>query len=206
MASLVSRLSDLIAAIGADVKALQFSDWVPTGGLLWVPGRYYGSSMFGTTTTSALTASRLYLTPFRVPKARSADRLSFNVTAAGAGGTVARAGIWNADADGFPTTVAYDPGATIAVNTTGIKEHSGAIALAAGIKWLGLVSSGTPTVTAFNTSMIPFIAGGPTAASGGAIVVGIDAVNAANPLPSMVGQTLSYGSTSTPPAVQLRAA
>lgn len=162
--------------------------------------------MFGTATTLALTASRLYLTPFRVPKARNADRLAFNVTVVGAGGTVARAGIWNSDADGFPSTVAYDPGSTIAVSTLGVKEYSGAIALSAGLKWLGLVSSGTPTVGAFNTSMIPFIAGSTTAASGGAIVAGVDSVNAANPLPTMVGQTLSYGSTSTPPAVQLRAA
>jgi hypothetical protein len=202
LASLVSRLTDLITAIGADVKALQSSDWMPTGGLLWVPGRYYGSSMFGTTTTLAATANRLYLTPFRVTKARNIDRLSFNVTVAG---TVARAGIWNADADGFPTTVLYDPGASIAINTTGLKEHSGTVALAAGLKWLGLVATGTPTFSAFSTAMIPFVAGG-TTFGGGVIAVGKDAVDPAVALPTMVGQTLSYGSTSTPPLVQVRAA
>jgi hypothetical protein len=191
LASLVSRLSDLIAAIGSDVKALQMSDWMPTGGLLWVPGRYYGSSMFGTTTTLAATANRLYLTPFRVTKARNIDRLSFNVTVAG---TVARAGIWNAD-----------PGASIAINTTGLKEHSGTVALAAGLKWLGLVATGTPTFSAFSTAMIPFVAGG-TTFGGGVITVGKDAVDPAAALPTMVGQTLSYGATSTPPLVQVRAA
>lgn len=178
---------------------------MPTGGPLWVVGRYYGSSLFSTNTSAAVTASRLYLTPFYAPRVRNIDRISINVTTAGTAGQVARVGIYNADpTTGMPAAVLID-GGTLSVATTGAKEATVTQAIH-GLVWLAVTAQGG-TLTAFNNAMIPTIVGATAVTNLGAlVVVGKDTVDPTVALPTMVGATLAYGQTSTPPAVVVRAA
>ena len=69
------------------------------------------------------------------------------VTTAGVASSVARLGIYNADADWQPTTLVVDAG-TVAVDSTGVKTItlSPVVTLAPGKYLLALLSNGAPTL------------------------------------------------------------
>jgi len=177
---------------------------VGTGGILWITGRYYSSNMFGTSTTSSSAANRLYLTPMYLPAPRNVDRIGINVTLAGAAGSVARLGVYNSDpTTGLPSTVLVD-GGTVAISATGAAQVTVSATLH-GLVWLAC-TSGAATLVAFSTSQSPNIMGASSLASLGAVIsVGKDNVDPTVALPNLTGATLTYGITSTPPAVAVRA-
>ncbi len=175
-----------------------------TGGAVWIAGRYYGSNAIGASSTLAVAASRLYVTAFYAPQPRAIDRVSINVTTAGAAGTVARVGVYKGSPDtGVPTTVHVDAG-TVPTDTTGIKEAT-VTATLHGFHWLAFVSSGTPTVGSYSNAHILTVTGGATAATSSVPSAGRDTVTATDPLPDLTGAALIYGISGNPPAVTCRA-
>lgn len=101
---------------------------------------------FDTTGTGALVANVLYLVPFFVSRPMTVDRIAIEVTIAGAGGTVARLGIYGEAATaGTPGALLVD-GGTVAVDSTGIKAVTVSTALTRGWKFIAVVTDGTPTI------------------------------------------------------------
>jgi hypothetical protein len=87
-----------------------------------ISGRYYGSSfMVGAFSTRVITlvANKMYALPFLTDETRAFDRISIQVTTAGAAGTLARLGIYN-DSGGLPDALVLDAG-TVSVASTGGK-------------------------------------------------------------------------------------
>lgn len=111
-----------------------------------VPGYYMLSYGMGNTTgTFIMTADKLYVMPFAPARAITVDRIAIAVTLAGAGGTKARLGIYNSDADGKPAALVLDAG-EVGVDGVGIKAITINQSLTKGLYWLACVSDGTPTV------------------------------------------------------------
>lgn len=105
-------------------------------GGLFVPvfvksGQYFTQP--GSTTTWAIGASLGYMRggPILVPRSLTVDRIGLEVTTSAATAVV-RLGIWNADADGRPTSLVLDAG-TIDGSSTGVKEITISQALSAGV-------------------------------------------------------------------------
>lgn len=122
------------------------------------------------TTTLALTALRCYYLPFLLRVAAPVNSLQFNVSTAGAAGTVARAGIYAANELGYmgallATTPDQD------VSTTGLKPGTlgTPLLLPPGWYFAALVSSGTPTVTAFASAFANLMGGHPFGAVSGGL-------------------------------------
>ena len=113
-------------------------------------GEYYSSDT-NLSATLAITANELYGVPLVVARNITVDRIAFEVTGAGAGGTTARMGIYNNGTNLYPGTLLLDAG-TVSVASTGIKAITIAQALPKGIYFLALVSDGTPTIRAVNQS------------------------------------------------------
>jgi hypothetical protein len=100
-----------------------------------------------TTSTGAATATRTIFGALFLPRATALDRISINVTVAGAASTVARLGLYYADSATFePGALLLDAG-TVATDTTGVKEATIAVTLAPGLYWTAGWCSGTPTTT-----------------------------------------------------------
>jgi hypothetical protein len=116
---------------------------------------WYTSPVTGTAlTTGALTANRLYAIPFIVSKRTVSDRIAINVTTAGTGN--ARLGIYE-DIGTYPSKLLLDAGA-ISIASTGIKSATISHVLMPGLKWLVVVSNGTPTIRSFAVaSMVPIL-------------------------------------------------
>lgn len=114
-----------------------------------ISGRYYSyrSCFGGTHTTAAMTANVLTACRFYASAAFTADRISLNVSVAGAGGTTLRLGLYTADpTTGLPAALLVDSGA-IACDSTGAKTATISQAIVAGQGyWLALSTDGTPTV------------------------------------------------------------
>jgi hypothetical protein len=133
-------------------------------------GCYY-SPGFGNFSTQALTASRLYATPFFVPYRATLDRIGLNVSGAGGAGCVIRLGIY-ADitdaAGGYPGSLILDAG-TIDGTSATTQEITISQAVDAGVIWLCAVNQvGTAaTVRSISGNMqyIPTITAGPANAS-----------------------------------------
>lgn len=158
------------AAFATDTGQLFVGDGATPGGVFMAPsfaspgyisGRYYpaGSTNGGTFT---LTANTLYAIPF-VPLAKvTFTKLSVNVTT-GVAATNGRIGVY------ANTAGTLAPGALIAGSdsgsfstaTTGLKEITGlSIALNPGFYWFAVMSSGAPTLTGCNGSVLaPLIYG-----------------------------------------------
>jgi hypothetical protein len=107
-------------------------------------------------------AGDLYYIPIMVGEQTSFDRIGINVTVAGAGGTLARLGIYEMKSDGLPGARLDDYG-TVAVDSTGDKL----ITIPAfrqvrerGAYFLALVSNGGPILSTFAaTGLVPPISG-----------------------------------------------
>lgn len=81
-------------------------------------GRYH-AELHGPLGAMPCGAGLLYAIPFHVPGIFTADRISINVTVAGAG--LARLGIYVDDGDSYPGPLVLDAG-TVDVSAIGIKE------------------------------------------------------------------------------------
>lgn len=113
---------------------------------------------FSGISTRALTASRIYYSPWLVVSPITIDQLAIEVTTAGAAGKIARLAIYNADTDWQPTskvvdagTVVVDPGAVPAVTTASVS-----LTLAPGRYLSALISDGTPTLRVWRGTGRPF--------------------------------------------------
>lgn len=157
--SLQTRLEALVAAIGADVKALQAAsgggggtpseragpphyNWVPIPGNLYFPNS-------GANTTMTPTVGRLYYLPFTVARQVNINTWSFEVTTT-ASGTL-RSGIYASRTDGTPATgqnavpgaKLVDATGTISTSTTGFKTFTPASAVTLDptkLYWAGVVA------------------------------------------------------------------
>ncbi len=142
------------------------------GGVNWViPGHDFHAM-----TTQALVQHELYYILIFVERSTAFVRIGCHVTSAGAGGTVARLGIYNSvfDADGQikPDTLESDSG-TVSVASTGEKEITIARTLGKGFFFLVISSDGTPTVAvvdAASRGSIPVMATHATINSAGLII------------------------------------
>lgn len=141
-----------------------------------------------------LTANAIEASPFIVTRAMTIDRLQINVTGAGAGGTVARLGIYNNGTDLYPGTLLLDAG-TVATDGVAVVAATISQALTKGLYWVVIVSDGTPTIKNFWPS-ISIMGNHPTLALGpqycyskySKAAVGIGALAATFPS----GGTISY--------------
>lgn len=143
----------------------------PPGGTFDVPSANY----FGARTSNNyvddpnVTAvyQRLYFIPVIVPANMTVDRIAVEVNTAAAS-QVARLGIYEADADGLPSTLLLDAG-TVSVATTGVKTITISQALSAQPYYLAIVTQTTSGSSAYTgliagdfgvqsfTSSIPFL-------------------------------------------------
>jgi len=106
--------------------------------------------------TGTLGADWLYLVPFKYEQInRQISGMVVDVTAAGAGGTIARMGIYSIGSDGLPNQLLAEGNGTVSVATTGSKSISFAanINLPSGWYYSAIISDGTPTVRAHNNNM-----------------------------------------------------
>lgn len=126
--------SDWIAHMSGDASA-------------WLASHAVGPSGAATMSNGAIVANRLYLTPLVLPRGMNVTKLTVRVNAAGAAGTKARLGIYNAAADGSPGTRLIDAGeiatdvgstyvtASVSVTLDPLKRY-----------FLALVGNGTPAL------------------------------------------------------------
>lgn len=137
------------------------------------------------------------------------DALAFEVTTAAAAGTTAKVAIYNTDANGLPTSLAFGS-AAIDVTTTGIKTVT-FTALPAGVYWLGVIVSADTVLRYINTAgaswVSPSSAAATTLASanfGWQLFVSAFATNGIlpDPFPAPSANTV----TSTSPVMHLRIA
>ena len=109
----------------------------------WLTGPQTGSGTYGGVDTG------IRLVPwFTPPGGLTLSELDFEVTTAGAAGSVTRV-IVMADSGAFwPRTTWWDSGA-IATTTTGVKAVTGTIPLPGTVAWIGLLAQGGVTAPAF---------------------------------------------------------
>ena len=107
----------------------------------------YLTTPTGSPTNLAISANRLHMMPIWVPYRRAFTTLATVVQSGGAGGTVARLGLYNANqTSGKPTTLIEEGAAAVAVDGTGVKTATISQTLDPGMYWLALVSDGAPTI------------------------------------------------------------
>lgn len=127
------------------------------------------------TTTQAITALRLYYTPFLLKTAARVSSLTISVTTAGIAGTVARAGIFSCNEKGYmgamlATTSNLDCAST--GQKTGTLESP--ISLPPGWYFTSLVASATTTITCYTSSVSNVFGGSPLGFSTATVPVPID--------------------------------
>lgn len=103
---------------------------------------------YGTNTTLALVANRLYGVPFFTPVARTITKIAIHVTTLGTSAS-ARLGIYQDGGAVYPTTLISDCG-TVVMTSTGLKGITGlSINLSANtLYWLALVCNVVATISA----------------------------------------------------------
>lgn len=117
-------------------------------------GGYYMGFIGYTSQAQALTANTLYSFAIPIVRAMSFDRQCFSVQTA-VGGSSARVGVYDVDADFYPTTLLKDFGAATTA-TTGNKEVVNTLSVATP-KYVALVivSNGAISVWAMRAYSIP---------------------------------------------------
>lgn len=161
-------------------------------------GRYYFAPNATLAATSAtLGNGSLRVMPFYLPNAVTLSRIGAEVTAAGDAGSTIRLGIYADDGTGRPGNRVIDAG-TIAADSATVQEIVIALALAAGIYWIGGAVQGVtvtqPTVRTSSTMVLGVDAGTVIPAAGNtdaAMIVG--GVTAA--LPASFGAAAPAGSS-----------
>lgn len=123
----------------------------PAGGTFAVPSlNYFGartSQNYSDDPNTNAVYQRLYFIPVIVPDAITVDRIAVECTTAVAA-QVARLGIYNADANGLPSTLLLDAG-TVSVGTTGIKTITISQALTSQPYYLAIVTQTTSGTSAY---------------------------------------------------------
>lgn len=170
-----------------------------------ISGRYYGARQFygGSATATALVANTFYAAPFFTPVNFTADRITLNVTVAGAAGKLLRLGIYTATPAGLPDALLVDSGA-LAADTAAPFIASATIsqALIAGqLYFLAVVTDGTPTVTTSQPVVGPY---GATDAADTGFRLGMTRAFSYAALPASWGTPTFY--TTLVPHVALRVA
>lgn len=107
-------------------------------------GEYFLPVPIYTSITRTLTADRMSVHLFIVPRDLTIDRLAIDVVTADAG-KIARLGIYRNGANLYPGALVKDYG-TVSVNATGVVAASADQSLTKGLYWLAFVSDGTPKV------------------------------------------------------------
>lgn len=105
------------------------------------PGSYFYMTSQGSGTASgagALTNNSMRVAPMVIDAAMVLDRLAVDITTAGETGSTLRPGIYADSGAGVPGSLVVDGGA-VAADTTGVKEVTVSVTLAAGIYWVGAV-------------------------------------------------------------------
>jgi hypothetical protein len=138
-----------VSAHAVDTSAHQVSGF--EAGLV---GQYQVGLPVMAASALTLTAEQIEACLFIVRRKSTYDRIAFQVTTAGAAGTIGRAGIYADNGSLYPGALVLDAG-TIAVEGTGVKEISINQQLNKGIYWLVLVSDGTPAVKGHLAAMSP---------------------------------------------------
>jgi len=151
-AELLAALADPGSPVATAVSGMATGS--PPGHIPLTPNEPYdSSSLFWSLTITTLTmmANRLYAVPFRLENAETIADLRVKLTTGAAGSL--RAGIYGMSANGLPHALLAETEA-INANTTGMTWFglSPAVALDAGIYFLGLVSDATPQLTGFTAN------------------------------------------------------
>lgn len=134
----------------ADAASAAGVKWAPAGGGGGTPdsmraypktGWWYRAPTHGPVASNlTMVLNRLYLVPFRVGLAFTADRIGCDIATVGSAGAVVRLGIWQADSTNqLPSTLVLDAGTVQADTGTGSRTITISQALSIGIYWLGIV-------------------------------------------------------------------
>lgn len=110
---------------------------------VYITGRMFNA---GATGTVALAANTLYAMPLILDGPATWTKISLNVTATGTAANC-RLGVFNAGADGAPSTLMFD-GGVASVGSTGTKDVTISQTIIAGFYYGVVVCDGTVTVTA----------------------------------------------------------
>jgi len=86
-------------------------------------------------TSIAMVANRLYAVPFYVASNASFTNPGFEVTVAGAAGTVVRMGVYTPDASGYPSSLI--PLGDVDASAVGDRLNANTITVPRGLNWLG---------------------------------------------------------------------
>lgn len=119
-----------------------------------LPGWAFAGNSF-----QAIVANRLYFIPIYIGDTRTLDRIGLRVSSAGAAGTVARMGIYEADlVSGSqnqiqPGDLILDAG-TVAVDSTGNKEITISQEMTPGFYFLAFSSDGAPSLNGINSAQV----------------------------------------------------
>ncbi len=117
-------------------------------------GEYFLPLPLYNTSITGLSANRIFATPFFVARDMTIDRLAIQITTAGAGGTVARLGIYNNGTNLYPGTLLLDAG-TVAVDAIAVVAATISQALTKGLYWLVCVTDGTPVAELYYPAWSP---------------------------------------------------
>lgn len=116
------------------------------------------------TGTVGLTVGRFVTAPLISPRGLTIDRISFNVTTAGAAGSVARAGIYQAtsETDPWPSARIVD-GGEIITTSTGVKTATVSVSLEPDILYWAVVLAGVaaPTISSIADGSVMNLFGSP---------------------------------------------
>lgn len=130
-------------------------------------GLWYRAPQNGPANSSAnltLVQNTLYLVPFRVGLAFTADRIGFELVTVSAANGVCRLGIFNADTTNYlPGTLVLDAGTIQVSSGTGSKPITISQALSVGVYWLGIVlqtaAGAVVRACVANDPLVPYYSG-----------------------------------------------
>lgn len=134
--------------------SLSFGDGVSPGvGFFgYATGKKYGPTIFGGASASrTLAANRIYYSPFYCQEAKTFTEIGVNQSGAAPTGNV-RLGVYN-NAAGVPSTLLIDAGVVAFPGSTGLREVTASITLAARTPyWLAFVADAAVVATGVGVS------------------------------------------------------
>lgn len=176
--------------------------WLPFGGGVPIAATGNFAVPAGTGGTTALTANRLYYTPFE-GMGGAIDRIGLGITVAGVAGTVVRIGVMGSLANGAPGRLLFEAGAIPgdATQDTLAAMLTVAQSLPFGRGWFATVAQGgAPTVRSLSAVPVQFAMPGTAATALSPAGLYEDGVTGA--LPANAATSLSVASTVPRPQVR----
>jgi len=128
-------------------------------------GAYYTTPGLPSSTASP-TLNRLRLVPFDNDRASKFDRIASEVTGLGAGATL-RWVVYSDNGRGYPGALVLDTGAVGDASTTGVKEATVSLTLAARRYWVGCIVQGTDSTLRVHSGATAEALGSPLSSLGG---------------------------------------